>query len=269
MHDSARKIIKDSLSDHKPVAVYLLYSGGHDSLVSTHLSHKILSDLEVEHKVLHIDTTVGVPENEDFVRESAEQFGWDLRIIRNDEHRGKSYEEWVMDEGFPTVSDHQYVYAHLKREAVRQVVREEKEDRFDRVLFLTGVYAGESDRRAGFHQVEKRDGAQVWLNPCFHASDADMARYRREHDLPVNKVAAELGKSGECLCNAFGEDDLQSLRHVCPALADRIERLDEKTTEAGFPWAWSAKEIPKRWKLEKEGQQNAFQPLCTDCQVQS
>lgn len=263
---TSKKILQESLAKHDPVKTYLLFSGGHDSLVSTHVSERILSEMGLNPTVLHIDTTIGVPAVEEYVEETAEQFGWDLRIIRNEEHRGKSYEEWVLDEGFPAARDHKYIYIHLKRCAVEQVVREVKEDRFDRVLFVTGVYKGESDRRAAFHEIERRDGAQVWLNPCFHWTAAQMGQYRHENDLPINEVAAELGKSGECMCNAFGLDDLESLRYVCPALADKIERLDEETTRRGFPWAWDAREVPLRWILEKRGgQKNMFAPLCSDC----
>jgi 3'-phosphoadenosine 5'-phosphosulfate sulfotransferase (PAPS reductase)/FAD synthetase len=275
MPNTAREIIQQSLEDHDPVAVRLLFSGGHDSLVSTHVAHEILSDLGLPHRVLHIDTTVGIPENEQYVKDCADQFGWDLRIIRNDEHDGKSYDEWVRDEEtFPMPRDHIWTYIHLKRNAIEQVVREQKEGRKDRVLFVTGVYADESDRRAGFHQIEKRRGAQVWLNPCFEWSEAQMAQYRHEKDLPTNEVAAELGKSGECLCGAYAHPgDLKAVRRVCPALADRLEKLgDEISPSDDHRMKWDMDEVPDEWKQEVEGQQDAFrdqpdrtQPLCHDC----
>lgn len=265
-YQDAASIIGTSLSDHEPRSVFLLFSGGHDSLVSTHVSDRILRARGIEPTVLHIDTTIGVPENETFVRDCAEQNGWDLRIIRNEEHDGKSYEEWVRDEGFPTPSDHMYVYAHLKREAVRQVVREEKEGRFDRVLFITGVYSAESNRRAGFHELERRVGAQVWLNPCFRWTDSQMGSYRSQNDLPTNELAAQYGKSPECLCGAFAHPgDIQAVEDLCPALAEKLRDLDRQTTEEGFPWSWDDDEIPEQWKMEKDGQQNLFQPLCSDC----
>lgn len=272
---SAREILRQSLADHDLVAVYLLFSGGHDSLVSTHISHEILSEMGMSHRVLHIDTTVGIPENEEYVKECADRFAWDLRIIRNGEHNGKSYDEWVRDEEtFPMPQDHIWTYINLKRNAIEQVVREQKTEQSDRVLFVTGVYAEESNRRAGFHQVEKRRGAQVWLNPCFEWSEADMGRYRLEHDLPVNEVAAELGKSGECLCGAYAHPgDLEAVRRVCPALADRFKRLaDEISPSDDHRMTWDMDEIPDQWKQEANGQRDAFrdpprqvQPLCHDC----
>jgi len=228
-----------------------------------------------EYKVVHIDTTVGIPANEEFVRECADLFGWPLRIIRNEEHSGKSYDEWVRDEEtFPLPQDHRWTYIHLKRSAIEQIVREHKTHHFDRILFLTGVYAAESNRRAGFHEIEKRDGAQVWTNPCFRWSNADMASYRERHDLPVNEVAAELGKSGECLCGAYAHPgDLEAVRRVCPALAERLDRLaDEISPSPEHPMTWDMDEIPKSWKAEAAGQRDAFRdppnitaPLCHDC----
>jgi len=262
----AARALEDSLAEHEPQHVFLLFSGGHDSLVSTHLSNLFLRSKGMDPTVLHIDTTIGVPENEQFVTQAARDLKWALRIIRNEEHDGKSYTEWVLEEGFPTPSDHVFVYAHLKREAIRQVVREEKEEWSDRVLFVTGVYAGESGRRAGFHEPEKRVGAQVWLNPCFEWSESQMAGYRHRHYLPTNELAAEYGTSPECLCGAFAHPgDLEAVEHLCPALAAKIRKLDEMTTEAGYPWSWDHDEIPERWKQEKEGQTSLFEPLCTDC----
>lgn len=275
MIEQSRQILTDALDKHQPVATRLLFSGGHDSLVSTHVASRILDNLGKPHRVLHIDTTVGIPENERYVKDCAEQFDWDLRIIRNDEHRGKSYDQWVRDEEtFPMPQDHIWTYINLKRNAIEQVVREQKEQQDDRVLLVTGVYADESNRRAGFHQTEKRRGAQVWLNPCFEWSDADMGQYRLENDLPVNEVAAELGKSGECLCGAYAHPgDLEALRRVCPRLAERFDRLsDEISPSDRHRMKWDMDEIPEQWKLEANGQQDAFrespdrvQPLCHDC----
>jgi 3'-phosphoadenosine 5'-phosphosulfate sulfotransferase (PAPS reductase)/FAD synthetase len=272
---NARDILQSALQEHDPVGVYLLFSGGHDSLVSTHASHEALTDMNVPHTVLHIDTTVGIPQNEDYVKRVASEEEWPLRIIRNGEHRGKSYWDWCRDEEtFPVPGDHIWTYAHLKREAIRQIVREEKEDRGDRVLFVTGVYADESDRRAGFHQIKKRRGAQVWLNPCFEWSQAKMGQYRHRNDLPVNEVAAELGKSGECLCGAYAHPgDLEAVRRVCPALAERLERLaDEISPSDDHKMRWDMDEYPDSWKQEAAGQMDAFreppkktQPLCHDC----
>lgn len=272
---TAKEILHSALDTHDPVAVRLLFSGGHDSLVSTHKSHEILSEMGVPHRILHIDTTVGIPENEEYVKQCASEYGWDLRIIRNEEHRGKSYDEWVRDEEtFPMPQDHIWTYIHLKRNAIEQVVREVKEQQGDRVLFVTGVYADESDRRAGFHQIEKRRGAQVWLNPCFEWSEADMGCYRLDNDLPVNEVAAELGKSGECLCGAYAHPgDLDAVRRVCPALAERLEQLGKEISPSDdHQMKWDMDEIPEQWKQEVGGQRDAFrgtpkqtQPLCHDC----
>jgi 3'-phosphoadenosine 5'-phosphosulfate sulfotransferase (PAPS reductase)/FAD synthetase len=272
---AARDILQSSIQEHDPVAVKLLFSGGHDSLVSTHVSGRILSEMGVTHEVVHIDTTVGIPANEEYVKDCAERFGWDLRIIRNEEHNGKSYWEWCRDEEtFPMPQDHIWTYINLKRNAIEQIVREEKESRDDRVLFVTGVYADESDRRAGFHQIEKRRGAQVWVNPCFEWSESQMASYRLDNDLPVNEVAAELGKSGECLCGAYAHPgDLEAVRRVCPALADRLDALGEEISPSpAHQMKWDMDEIPEGWKLEANGQQDAFrdspdqvQPLCHDC----
>jgi hypothetical protein len=83
-----------------------------------------------------------------------------------------------------------------------------------------------------------------------------------------------LGKSGECMCGAYAHPgDLEALRQVCPELAQRLDALgDDISPSPAHQMKWDMDEIPENWKLEANGQQDAFrgspdkvQPLCHDC----
>lgn len=71
-------LLEQSIRDHQPEQVWALFSGGHDSVVSTHLAaqHPRFSG------VVHIDTGTGIGEAEEYVRELCDRFGWPLRIYR-------------------------------------------------------------------------------------------------------------------------------------------------------------------------------------------
>ncbi len=261
----AHQILDDADEKHSPVHVYACFSGGHDSLVSTHVCMQHFPNAQV----LHVNTGIGVPRTRRFVRATCARYGWPLLEIGPQDHTGQSYEEWVMENGFPGASAHRYMYINLKERAIEEALRRAKEgeSRMSRVLFVSGVRAAESDRRAGYDAVEKKVKAQVWVSPLYEWNAWDCRAYRERHDLPVNEVTHVLGMSGECLCGAYAKPgELARVRKVCPATADYIEKLQERVRKAGFPWKWEHPGPPRRWRLEREGQLNAFRPLCHGCE---
>ena len=53
-----QEIIQSAIDKYKPIQIALLFSGGHDSLVNTHLSSSILKSLGYNFVVYHGDTTM-------------------------------------------------------------------------------------------------------------------------------------------------------------------------------------------------------------------
>jgi len=222
----AREILQSALDEHDPQHTYLLYSGGDDSIVSTHLSARFIPDATVA----HIDTGIKFPKVTDHVRDTAARHGWALRIIKNDDHRGKSWEQWCMENGMPGGASHPYLYQQLKERALEQLTRESKERFYDRVLFVSGVFAGESKRRAELHDTEvDRVGARVHVSPLLDWTGHDIATYRRKYNLKQNPISKKYGHSGECLCGyAAGPGTLEQIRDINPEVADYIEQVEEK-----------------------------------------
>ena len=70
----ALAMIDSAIHEHQPVAVFGLFSGGHDSLTSTALvaQHPDFT------AAVHINTGIGVPRTRQYVRETAEAQGWKL-----------------------------------------------------------------------------------------------------------------------------------------------------------------------------------------------
>jgi 3'-phosphoadenosine 5'-phosphosulfate sulfotransferase (PAPS reductase)/FAD synthetase len=252
---SAARILQAAMQRHQPRHVYCLYSGGNDSATSTHLALRLLAPLRRRQalSVAFIDTGTGVPAVRRHVYEWCRKMRAPLRMIDHSQHRGKTYEEWVSENGMPGPTAHSYVYEHLKQRAIEQLRREAKETWTDRVLFVTGVYKGESERRARIYATaEDRRGAAVFVNPCLDWSASEMAAYRRRHDIPQNPVTDVLGKSGECLCGAFASGgELDRIRLVAPGRADWLEQV---SAEAPGPWGYEDSGPPRNWTLEKHGQ---------------
>jgi len=252
----AREILQNALDEHDPQTTYLLYSGGDDSIVSTHLAARFLPGATVA----HIDTGIKFPQVTEHVRKTAELYGWNLRIIGNEEHTGKTWEQWCMENGMPGGGSHPYLYQQLKERALEQLTREAKNRYFDRVLFVSGVYAGESDRRAKLHDAEiDRVGARVHASPILGWSGNDIATYRRKYGLQQNPVSKKYGHSGECLCGyAAGPGTLEQIRDINPDVADYIEEVEEK---APYRCGYEDNGPSEHEKREEEGQMT----LCNSC----
>ena len=187
--DQATKTIADAIAEHKPVAVYVLVSGGNDSTVVGHLAATYGPRVDA---VVHINTGIGIEQTNQYVRDFAAR----LRLPLIEKHPPKSYEELVMQYGFPGPAAHRYMYSWLKERPLREVRREAQTGRFDRVMFITGVRLSESRRRMGSVQPVQRDGNTVWVAPILEFESSDMWDYREYHELADNEVVAFLHMSG-------------------------------------------------------------------------
>jgi 3'-phosphoadenosine 5'-phosphosulfate sulfotransferase (PAPS reductase)/FAD synthetase len=280
--DRARSILRDAISEYRPVEVLAGFSGGHDSLVTTHFT---LGELE-HASSLHINTGIGIDATRRFVRETAMLRGWDLIISKAE----ASYEDLVLGKvetypgGFPGAPMHPVMYRRLKERPLHKTAmmlrshysRQTRGKRW--VMVATGVRGDESAIRTGYKEAVRADAEHsiLWVNPFYWATADHFKAYRSAHDLPVNPVCLTLGFSGECLCGAHADvGELLRIRMVEPETADRIEALQRRSAEAGFPWGYEDNGPPKWFRDQKRGQ--AFfdfhqaskadhRPMCHNCE---
>lgn len=209
---------------------FALFSGGHDSLVSTHyaMSRGLASE------VVHVNTGIGVDATRVFVRETCAEHGWPL----NELHPPVPYDEIVVREGFPGPGAHFFMYVRLKERCLAGFARSRKLKRGQSLVYITGVRVDESVRRTA-HVSERQDAPKQgwsWYAPIWNYSKADCNRYIAEHRLRRNPVVDALHMSGECLCGAFarpGERD--EIRLWAPDAFARIVALEAAVREAGHP----------------------------------
>jgi len=233
-----------------------LFSGGDHSVVATH--HAFANDLADE--VVHVRTGIGVKKCEEFVVDTCRQYGWPLRIV---EPPQLSYEQLVLQFGFPGPGFHHIPYRYLKERAIRVIVRQAKRDRLDEIALVTGVHRQESARRMGFTLPKIKIGSQIWLAYLFNYSALDFADYKRKYSLPTNPVKKTLGFSGECLCGAFAQlGELQRIEHFYPEVAQKIHILQDKARLLGKHCQWGVRP-PKR--KAPSPYDVPFQPMCVNC----
>jgi 3'-phosphoadenosine 5'-phosphosulfate sulfotransferase (PAPS reductase)/FAD synthetase len=149
-----------------------------------------------------------------------------------------------------------------------------------RVALVTGARSQESTRRMGHVEPvkvgewqESADGTRkhvrknrVWVAPCHDWSAEEQLAYMEWFDLPKNPVKLMLGMSGECFCGAFASPgELDRIRHHCPDVAAKIDRLAEIAKANGRPCVWGTRPDKSKGKvtLPRTGE------LCSTCDLRA
>lgn len=252
---SPLEVIDAAVAEHKPVAVFAMFSGGHDSVCSTHLAAQHPSFAGV----LHINTGIGITATREYVRETCRAMGWPLTERRAPDGL---YEQRCLEFGMPGgPQQHGIMYQLLKDDQIRAHVREHQHRRGDRIGLVTGARQHESERRMRIHpEPIRRERAQLWINPILEWSALDVNRYMEEHGIPRNPVVDKLHRSGECLCGALARpEELEEVGFWYPEVAKRLKNLEHACFKLELPYRWGSKPSTAIEPLQP------MLPLCRDC----
>lgn len=207
-----------------------LFSGGHDSLCSTH--YAMTNGLAQE--VVHVNTGIGIEATRVFVRETCREHGWTLTEM----YPARSYDDLVLTYGFPGPAGHQIMYRRLKERSLAAFARERKPRRgADALSYVTGVRKDESARRMRGQAEEVQVAPKLgwtWRAPILEWSKADCNAYIAREGLRRSPVVDVLHMSGECLCGSFARPgERGELRLWFPAVDRRLAALEERVRDAG------------------------------------
>lgn len=254
------KIIDDAVEEYKLKKLFALFSGGHDSLVSTHVA----SQHPAFAGVLHIHTGIGVEQTRQFVRDTCESYEWPLFVYKATEYQKADgtpepqiYEDLVMEYGFPGPFFHPMMYQRLKERPLQQFIRDRKKEDWagwgESVGLGSGVRQQESRIRMGYESPVSVVEDQVWVASCFYWSKHECTAYRTFYGLPSNDVVELLCMSGECLCGAYArKGELDILEACYPETAQRLRDLEKRVKdETPYFWGWDHP-IPDWWSNEED-----------------
>jgi 3'-phosphoadenosine 5'-phosphosulfate sulfotransferase (PAPS reductase)/FAD synthetase len=228
----------------KVAAVVSLFSGGNDSTTVSHLMRDRITHLA------HANTTVGIEQTRQFVRDTALAWGIPLLERSSPKPWEDSYAALVRERGFPGPGQHYKMFQRLKEHALYAIGRELiTSGRDQRVVFIAGRRREESLRRADVPELERRDSV-MWVSPMIAWTKLDLNTYRlMTGDVPRNQVADLLHMSGECLCGAFAQrgelEMIASWFGTDPGIQLILQLEDELKDREDIPairrrWGWGA-----------------------------
>ena len=259
-------VIEQAVSEYRPSHIFALFSGGHDSLCSTHLASTFLHP--AFSGVIHCNTGIGIPETTEFVRETCAANGWPLYEYHARIRNGMPiYDDMCLRLGMPGGEQaHRGQYHTLKAESLYNAFRQHRQGNAS-MLFVTGIRKQESGRRmrnpiAVPTRRDRKYPAIVWVCPILEWSALDCTEYIAAQGLKRNPVVDKLHRSGECLCGALARpDEIKEIAVWYPEVAARIHALEEECFKRGLPSEWGSRkqEMPPAEQLGME--------LCQSCET--
>lgn len=261
MVSSSARILADAIEQFSPTHIVSMVSGGRDSAASDQVARELGANISF---VMHGNTRCGIPETTDFVRSTYGGLG---DYVEAD--AGTAYEDYVLRKGFfgKGIAAHGFSYRILKaqpfRKAISKHIRQGKRD--VRVLLLNGARKDESENRNNHLQTFRRDPASpgnIWVNLIHDWNQGDRDSYLRSRCTPINPVARELCRSGECMCGTMQtKQERGEAAAIYPKWGAWLSSLEaEARARHGFGWG---EPFPK--PLPPVSQYDLFQPMCKDC----
>lgn len=210
----------------KPNWIFLLYSGGNDSVVSTHIANAWARAIPHGHvKAISIDTHVSADGWRDYVTRVANKENWTHEIWDNPDP--EFYYNNCREFGTPHTREMHWMimYRNLKERAIDAVRRAHKTGQRDRCMLVSGFRRDESTERADTPEWLE-DGAGLWVSPLVNWTERDVYEYRLVHAFEPNPFYETVGGSGDCECNWTRNTSVATLERYSPVLASKIRPMD-------------------------------------------
>jgi len=210
---------KDILKILRVGRPFVLFSGGRDSLCTLEYMRKLGSRARVEITALHVDTTAGFPEVEEFVRDVCDNLAVPLITLRPERDYFETAKKW----GIPGVRS-RWCCETLKVAPIRRFLAGLSGPK----VIFDGIRAAESAVRATYIPVWFHPAFRCFsVSPIFYWSHAKVDGYIARSGLPENPTA-QLGCSGECWCGAYkSRVDFEALLELHPEIFDKLVDVEK------------------------------------------
>jgi 3'-phosphoadenosine 5'-phosphosulfate sulfotransferase (PAPS reductase)/FAD synthetase len=244
--------LASAVTEFEPIAVFALFSGGHDSFSSSYIASLSASFSGA----VHINTGIGIPGTRDYVRDTANARGWRLleyKATENVKADGtpdpQIYADIVRAHGFPGPFGHRMMYSKLKERQLRRLERDVgasgRGKKPKRIIYVSGCRSAESNRRMANTDEVNVDGRRVWVAPIHDWTKADTNELLEVANQPRNLIVDLIHKSGECLCGAFAKKTELAELNLWPQTRPAYDAIVKLQEEIGprFGWGWGERPL--------------------------
>ena len=264
--------LSSAIEEYKPIAVFGLFSGGHDSFCASYIASLHPSFTAA----VHINTGVGIPGTRDYVYKTAQTRGWPLREYKATENTRSDgsldpqifYADIVRKFGFPGPFSHRMMYTKLKERQLRRLERDfeasgnQKNPR--RVMYVSGARSAESERRMANTNEVQLDGRRIWVAPIHDWSKLDTTKLMEAVEQPRNLIVDLIHKSGECLCGAFAKKGELAELGMWPQTRPAYDAIIRLENEIGPQFGWGWEDKPRR-NYKTQQTLPGINSLCWSC----
>jgi 3'-phosphoadenosine 5'-phosphosulfate sulfotransferase (PAPS reductase)/FAD synthetase len=198
---------------------FILFSGGKDSLCLLEYMHRLARHANKEITALHVDTTAGFPEVEEYVQRVCKKLKVPLMTLRPHRDYFETAKRW----GIPGVRS-RWCCNTLKVAPLRRFLATIEGPK----VIFDGIRGAESNIRATYVPVWFHPAFRcISVSPIFGWSDAKVLNYIQRHNLPKSPAEA-LNTSAECWCGAYKcRADFEALLDIHPEIFDKLVDVEK------------------------------------------
>ena len=263
-----QRILTEAIKQWQPVALIALFSGGYDSMVMTHILHR-LDTHNLPIQVWSIDTQLAADGWHEYVYSVANKFSWDFQIYDNKKGYHQ-FVELVRYNGCPKSRNmHTFVFQKLKERGFDAIHMMNKKQRSDKTLFVSGMRRAESKYRENAAEIQRIGKSnKIFAAPIIHWTNKQCDYYRVEYSLPDNPFYDTVKGSGDCQCNWGDFITLGTLKKYSPNLAAGNVKLIDDLSKQLHGFGWHSQDNPNQLPLFENDDNEAELTtpfLCQNC----
>ena len=226
---SPEQIMDEAIKEYKLNKLYVLFSGGKDSVC---VAHYIATNYSKQFAgCVFTNTGLAAKDTRKFVISYCREMNWKLYLTYpSDKERLYNI---IMREVFARQGNHRLVMGYIKYHSWYYFLRE-KILQGEKAAFISGLRKKESQirnkmRQFTKHPVDKRGRFELFIKPFLYKNAGQLWEYFNHYELKKTPVYSWLNKSGECLCGSFTEPwELKMLEKYDPGSFETIKWLEKQ-----------------------------------------
>ena len=222
---------------------FILFSGGKDSLATLVYLKNIAKKVKKDINAIYIDTTAGLPENTEYVKQVCDYLGVNLQIVKPKIDYFTLAKKW----GIPSFK-YRWCCRELKIKPIAEYFDSVKKPK----VVFDGIRAAESNVRKQYIPIWYHPTFKcLSVSPIFYWSDQDVISFINSNGIPKTLLHS-LGTSTECWCGAYKtETDFRKLYELNREMFYKLVKLEEDNNNRYTFLYKDGKKIPLK-DLEKQ-----------------